>query len=85
MTGATHVRRLGDLTVGEIALGGADWSLREIDPVEVRQTIGVAIEAGVTLIDTAYVYTTATEQNHNRSWDPSMETERRSRGARCEV
>jgi aryl-alcohol dehydrogenase-like predicted oxidoreductase len=58
-------RRIGDLAVGEIALGGADWSLREIDPAAVSKTIAAALEAGVTLIDTAYVYTTAAERNHN--------------------
>jgi aryl-alcohol dehydrogenase-like predicted oxidoreductase len=60
-----HLRNIGDLAVGEIALGGADWSLREIDPTQVKATIAAAIEGGVTLIDTAHVYTTASEETHN--------------------
>ncbi|MBS1888616.1 MAG: aldo/keto reductase [Actinobacteria bacterium] len=58
-------RRVGDVEVGAVALGGANWSLLEIDPAEVEATIDAALAAGVTLIDTAFVYTKAGVECHN--------------------
>jgi aryl-alcohol dehydrogenase-like predicted oxidoreductase len=58
-------RRIGDAEVGAIALGGANWSLLEIDPGQVDATLDEALALGVTLIDTAFVYTTADVECHN--------------------
>jgi len=50
-------RRLGDRTVGAIGLGGMPMSVREQnDEASAVRTIHAAIEAGVTLIDTADAY-----------------------------
>jgi aryl-alcohol dehydrogenase-like predicted oxidoreductase len=47
-------------------LGGALWSLGEsVDKARTINTIHAAIDAGVTLIDTAHVYTTRDEEAHN--------------------
>jgi aryl-alcohol dehydrogenase-like predicted oxidoreductase len=59
-------RRIGDREVGAIGLGGAGWSL--IDPPDddlSLRTILAAIDAGVTLIDTALAYTTLDHPAHN--------------------
>jgi aryl-alcohol dehydrogenase-like predicted oxidoreductase len=52
-------RRLGDRTVGAIGLGGMPMSVREHnDEATGIRTIHAALEAGVTLIDTADAYAT---------------------------
>lgn len=58
-------RRIGDTEVGAIALGGANWSLLEIDEGQVEATLDQALGLGVTLIDTAHVYTKADVECHN--------------------
>jgi len=58
-------RRIGDLEVGAVALGGANWSRLEIDPAQVEATIDAGLDLGVTLIDTAFVYTKAGVESHN--------------------
>lgn len=59
-------RRIGDTTVSAIGLGGANLSLAEdLDPAEAEATIVAALEAGITYLDTAAVYTTAYEPAHN--------------------
>jgi aryl-alcohol dehydrogenase-like predicted oxidoreductase len=59
-------RRIGDREVGAIGLGGAGWSL--IDPPDddlALRTILAAVDAGITLIDTALAYTTLDHAAHN--------------------
>jgi aryl-alcohol dehydrogenase-like predicted oxidoreductase len=58
-------RRIGDAQVGAVALGGANWSLLEVDPEQVAATVDEALAAGVTLVDTAFAYTTAGVECHN--------------------
>ncbi len=58
-------RRIGDVEVGAVALGGANWSLLEIDPAQVEATVDQALDGGVTLIDTAFAYTKAGVECHN--------------------
>ena len=60
-----EMRSIGHLRVGAIALGGSDWSIRAVDPGLVEQTVNAALDAGVTLIDSAHVYTTPDEEAHN--------------------
>jgi aryl-alcohol dehydrogenase-like predicted oxidoreductase len=64
-----QTRRIGDIQVGEIGLGGMPMSI-EGRPDEERSiaTIHAALEAGVTLIDTADAYHLyADEVGHNES------------------
>ncbi|MEY9932954.1 aryl-alcohol dehydrogenase-like predicted oxidoreductase [Catenulispora sp. GP43] len=64
-----HTRRIGETTVSAIGLGGMPMSI-EGRPDEQRSiaTIHAALEAGVTLIDTADAYHTfADEVGHNES------------------
>src|SRR5579871_2113693 len=65
MRGRMDTRAIGGIEVSAIALGGSDWSIREIDPDVVDATIGAALDAGITLLDTAHVYTTRDEDSHN--------------------
>lgn len=58
-------RRVGETEVGAIAIGGANWSLLEIDEAQVEATLDEALALGVTLIDTAFVYTKAGVECHN--------------------
>ena len=59
-------RSIGGTYVSAIGLGGANWSLAEpVDRDRSIRTIHAAIDAGVTLIDTAHVYTTGGEEAHN--------------------
>jgi aryl-alcohol dehydrogenase-like predicted oxidoreductase len=58
-------RRIGDAEVGAVAIGGANWSLLEIDESQVEATLDEALALGVTLIDTAFVYTKAGVECHN--------------------
>jgi aryl-alcohol dehydrogenase-like predicted oxidoreductase len=59
-------RRIGDVQVGAIGLGGVNLSIPEpVDEREAERTIHAAIDAGVTLIDTAHAYTTPEEEAHN--------------------
>lgn len=61
-------RAIGAVAVGEIGLGGVHWSIADTrdDDLSVR-TIQAAVDAGVTLIDTAHAYTTVDEPTHNES------------------
>lgn len=64
-----HTRRIGDIAVGAIGLGGMPMSI-EGRPDEQRSvaTIHAALDAGVTLIDTADAYhRDAHEVGHNES------------------
>lgn len=59
-------RRIGDLPVSAIGLGGVNLSMPE--PLDERsgvRTIHAALDAGVTLIDTAHAYTTLEHEAHN--------------------
>ncbi len=60
-------RRLGDRTVGAIGLGGMPMSVREEnDEALAVRTIHAALDAGVTLIDTADAYSLSEEEfGHN--------------------
>src|ERR1700742_1994295 len=57
--------RIGKAGVGPVALGGANGSLLEVDPARVEATVDEALAFGVTLIDTALVYTKAGVECHN--------------------
>lgn len=51
-----------------IALGGVQWSLADhLDDDAAVSCIRAAVDAGVTLIDTAYAYTTLDQTCHNES------------------
>jgi aryl-alcohol dehydrogenase-like predicted oxidoreductase len=58
-------RRIGDVDVGAVALGAANWSLRDVDPSQVASTFDEALAVGVTLIDTAFAYTRPDVECHN--------------------
>ena len=60
-------RRVGDRTVGAIGLGGMPMSVRERNDEELAvRTIHAALDAGVTLIDTAAAYSVDEESfGHN--------------------
>ena len=61
-----RARRIADVEVGAVGLGGVNWSLLEpIPDADAERTIHAAIDAGVTLIDTAHCYTTVDEPAHN--------------------
>ena len=70
-------RRVGDADVGAVALGGANWTFLDVDPAQVEETLDEALALGVTLIDTAFAYTTADEVCHNEKLIASL-LERRS-------
>jgi aryl-alcohol dehydrogenase-like predicted oxidoreductase len=60
------MRRIGDVPVGAIGLGGVNLSIPEPVPDDqAERTIHAALDAGVTLIDTAHAYTTVDEEAHN--------------------
>ncbi|PPF79298.1 hypothetical protein C5B96_12915 [Subtercola sp. Z020] len=64
----TNLRLIGDREVWPLGLGGAQWSLTEHpDDDQAIQVIHAALDAGVTLIDTARAYTTMGEPSHNES------------------
>jgi aryl-alcohol dehydrogenase-like predicted oxidoreductase len=52
-TGPVQSRRIGDVTVGAIGLGAMPLSTKEQRPDDPAATIHAALDAGVTLIDTA--------------------------------
>jgi aryl-alcohol dehydrogenase-like predicted oxidoreductase len=59
-------RRIGDVEVGAVGFGGVNLSIPDpVDEREAVRTIHAAIDAGVTLIDTAHCYTTVDEPAHN--------------------
>src|SRR3546814_266321 len=62
-------RRIGDRTVGAIGLGGMPMSVREHNDESLGiQTIHAALDAGVTMIDTADAYSWDAESfGHNES------------------
>lgn len=51
-------RHLGDLAVSALGLGcmGMTASYGRVDPIEARSTLAAALEAGITLFDTAAMY-----------------------------
>jgi aryl-alcohol dehydrogenase-like predicted oxidoreductase len=55
------VRQIGDLSVSAIALGSASWSLIARPEGESVEAVHAALDAGITLIDTARAYTTASD------------------------
>src|SRR5260221_228915 len=69
MADTKKTRRIGDVEVSAIGLGGMPMSI-ERRPDEARSiaTIHAALDAGITLIDTADAYhLTATDDGHNES------------------
>lgn len=71
-------RAIADLPVSAIALGGASWSLSDLPDFPLPDRVGrgeadgiatihAAIDAGVTLLDTARAYTTATHPGHSEA------------------
>jgi aryl-alcohol dehydrogenase-like predicted oxidoreductase len=61
-----EARRIGDVEVWPVGLGGVNLSIPErVDDREAVRTIHAALDAGVTLIDTAHCYTTVDEPAHN--------------------
>jgi aryl-alcohol dehydrogenase-like predicted oxidoreductase len=61
-------RRIGDVTVGAIGLGAMPLSTKEDRPPDPAATIHAALDAGVTLIDTADAYSwDESEFGHNES------------------
>jgi aryl-alcohol dehydrogenase-like predicted oxidoreductase len=77
-TDSTAKRSIAGIPVSSIGLGGASWSLIDTPdwPVddkagrsdeEAVATIHAALDAGVTLLDTARVYTTATHPGHSEA------------------
>jgi aryl-alcohol dehydrogenase-like predicted oxidoreductase len=51
------VRQIGDMSVSAIGLGSASWSLTGRPDTEGVRAIHAALDAGITLIDTARAYT----------------------------
>lgn len=63
---APPARLVGGRSVGPVGLGGAWWSfVDEPDPDAVRGVIHAALDAGITLLDTARAYTTLDHPSHN--------------------
>ncbi len=61
-----HQRTIGDVTVGAIGLGAMPLSVPgHPDADRARATVHAALEAGVTLIDTADAYTPTGRMGHN--------------------
>ncbi len=69
-------RRIADLPVSALGLGGTAWSLEDLlEPDERRRrtdedgvaAIDAALDAGITLLDTARAYTTATHPGHSET------------------
>ena len=59
-------RSIGSRAVSAVGLGGARWSLTDApDEERAARTLFAALDAGVTLIDTARAYTTSTHPAHN--------------------
>lgn len=59
-------RLVGDLPVSAVGLGGARWSLAERpDDGAIARTIHAALDAGITLFDTARAYTPAGVRAHS--------------------
>ena len=51
-----------------LGLGGAAWSLRnDLDTTQAVHLIPAALDAGVTLLDTAHAYTRPGQSSHNES------------------
>jgi aryl-alcohol dehydrogenase-like predicted oxidoreductase len=61
-------RFIGERGMAPVGLGGVHWSVAEArdDELSIR-TVHAALDAGVTLIDTAHAYTTLDEPTHNES------------------
>jgi aryl-alcohol dehydrogenase-like predicted oxidoreductase len=59
-------RTIGDVQVGAIGFGVLNLSIpQSASEREAERTIHAALDAGVTLIDTAHAYTTVDEEAHN--------------------
>ena len=59
-------RKVGDATVGAIGLGAMTLSIEPVpDPERAEATVHAALDAGVTLIDTADAYTPDGRYGHN--------------------
>ncbi|MFE2543478.1 aldo/keto reductase [Actinacidiphila glaucinigra] len=59
-------RRIGQTEVHPVGLGLVALTLDHADdPARAADVITAAIDTGIGLLDTAYAYTTATEDNHN--------------------
>ncbi|WP_394770674.1 aldo/keto reductase [Lacisediminihabitans sp.] len=59
--------RVGDAAVGKIGLGTAPFAFGAVDEATAVATVHAAIEAGVTLIDTALAYTRAGVESYAES------------------
>jgi aryl-alcohol dehydrogenase-like predicted oxidoreductase len=61
-----RTRAIGGVEVGVIGYGGVNLSLPDaVDERQAIRTIHAALDAGVTLVDTAHCYTTVDEPAHN--------------------
>ncbi|MBR7831768.1 aldo/keto reductase [Actinospica durhamensis] len=82
--GGTRARhRLGSTEVGGIALGCAALSLEHhAEPARGRAVIGAALDAGITLLDTAAAYTSAAGANENERLIAEVLSARQSAAAR---
>jgi aryl-alcohol dehydrogenase-like predicted oxidoreductase len=59
-------RLIADVAVSAIGFGGVNLSIPEpVSERDAERTIHAALDAGVTLIDTAHAYTTVEEEAHN--------------------
>lgn len=59
-------RRIADREVSALGIGGVQWSLVDNPDIPAAvDAIRAAVDAGVTLIDTAYAYTTPEDECHN--------------------
>jgi aryl-alcohol dehydrogenase-like predicted oxidoreductase len=73
-------RSIGAHLVSSIGIGGASWSVGEVvDEERSRKTLEAALDAGITLIDTSYAYTTADAESHNEKLIARVLAERRDR------
>jgi aryl-alcohol dehydrogenase-like predicted oxidoreductase len=63
-----QTRTIGTRTVGEVGFGAMHFSFREpVDEPRSIRAVHAAIDAGVTLIDTALCYTTLDAESHNET------------------
>lgn len=63
---ATGARMIGDSAVSPLGLGGARWSLTDHPDEDLAtRTLRLALDLGITLIDTAPAYTTPWHRSHN--------------------
>jgi aryl-alcohol dehydrogenase-like predicted oxidoreductase len=60
-------RRVGPWNVGAVAMGGAGWAFGDRSEAVSVATIHAALDAGVTLVDTARAYTTTSHPSSNEA------------------